>query len=129
MIAFVSGTAIIVRSPFRELKRDLNELNTSLDELETGLNKLETDLNELNIYLNKLETKGGTVKRAFEDGVLPSVKDANAGESREVSAERKMQGRLLRAIINLKTRELDGESVIQRIDRLSAMDVFLEAKR
>ena len=57
------------------------------------------------------------------------MKDANAVESREIGAERKMQGRVLRALMNLKTGDLDGESVTQRIDRLGAMDLFMEAKR
>lgn len=116
-IAFVSGTSVINRSQFRGLKRDLkdiytglNELKKSLDEVEIGLKKLETDLDELNTDLNKLETLDRTLKRAFEDGVLTSEKDANAVESREVSAESKMQGRLVRAIINLKNSELNREN-------------------
>ena len=100
MMIGVGGNAVIFRSPSRERKRDLKDKTTDLkSELNADLNKLSTDLKEL-------MTEFKTNIRTLCDSTRADLKNANAVESREVSAERKMQGRLLRAIINLKNSEL-----------------------
>ena len=88
----VGGNAVIVRGKLRDGVRSLR----------ADLNELKTDLNELNRDLNKLNTRCGTDTRTLDDSPLADLTNANAVETREVSAKRKMQGRLVRAITTLK---------------------------
>ena len=74
--------------------------------MRADLNELKTDLDELNTDLNELNTRYGTDTRTLDDSTLADLKNANVMEVREVSAKRKMQGRLVRAITTLKNSEL-----------------------
>ena len=88
-----------------ELKTDLKDITKDLEGITKDLKKLETSLDELETDLNELNESCGTLGNS----VLASVKDAGAVEDREASAERRMQGCLVRAIRTWKMVNIDSE--------------------